>query len=78
MLCLAVEFLSYGPLQLVLRACVLSSFLTFESTIYYHDKVFTKSIKQASVVQWLFLVPCKPRIAGLILVFLSLSDETIN
>ena len=30
------------------------------------------------MVQWLFHVPYKPEIAGLIRVFLRLSDETIN
>ena len=35
-------------------------------------------LKQASMVQWLFHVPYKPEIAGLIRIFLSLSDETIN
>ena len=34
--------------------------------------------KQASMVQWLFHVPYKPEMAGLIRVFLRLSDETIN
>ena len=40
--------------------------------------MYTKTIKQASVAQWLFNEPCKPGIAGLIPGFLSLSDETIN
>ena len=45
---------------------------------FYHHKVYTEPIKQASMVQWLFHVPYKPETAGLIRVFLRLSDETIN
>ena len=58
-----------------MRSFVLFNILKYD---FYHDKVYTEPIKQASMVQWLFHVPYKPEIAGLIRVFLSLSDKTIN
>ena len=58
-----------------MRSFVFFNILKYD---FYHDKVYTEPIKQASMVQWLFRVPYKPEIAGLIRVFLSLSDKTIN
>ena len=58
-----------------MRSFVLFNILKYD---FYHDKVYTEPIKQASMVQWLFHMPYKPEIAGLIRVFLRLSDETIN
>ena len=42
------------------------------------DCGYMLSSLEASVVQWLYHSPCKPRVAGLIPGFSSPSDGTIN
>ena len=44
----------------------------------YSRTMFSRIVKEAFMVQWLFRSHCKPSVAGSIPGFSGLSDETIN